>query len=470
MFSVIDRVKPGLQELIRVLGQTYPYASVLAVADDSRSWRVSRQGINISGSAMTGGKGYVVRVFDGVGCAEYSFNEFSGEKIPDICATLASRLEEQNGALAGVKPLPTPIPADEPATLKKVTSWKVNPRELGDEAIIQRLTELREKGLAMDERLLDVQVGLSYRAYRKLFLSANRDLDQTVMWTTGMVGAAAAKGQEIKSGYRPVSVLGGAEILEELESGVEPTVRDALELLDSQPMVPGEYDCVCSPETTGMIVHEAFGHGVEMDMFVKDRALAREFIGEYVASPLVTMHDGSTVEEAATAFFDDEGTLTGDTVIIDKGVLKTGMCDALSAARLGVKPTGNGRRESYERKVYTRMTNTYFQGGEATKEEMIASIPYGFLLESPSSGMEDPKNWGIQCMVTTAREIRDGKLTGKIFSPIVLTGYVPDLLKSVSMMGSDVELSGSGYCGKGYKEWVKVSDGGACMKARIRLG
>ena len=84
--------------------------------------------------------------------------------------------------------------------------------------------------------------------------------------------------------------------------------------------------------------------------------------------------------------------------------------------------------------------------------------------------MEDPKNWGIQAMVSIAREIRDGKLTGKIFSPIVLTGYVPDLLKSVSMMSGKVELSGSGYCGKGWKEWVKVSDGGPYMKARIRLG
>ena len=152
--------------------------------------------------------------------------------------------------------------------------------------------------------------------------------------------------------------------------------------------------------------------------------------------------------------------------------MKRGMCDALSASRLGVKPTGNGRRESYERKVYTRMTNTYFEGAKegVTPEDMIASVKYGFLLESPSSGMEDPKNWGIQCMVTRAREIKDGKLTGKVFSPIVLTGYVPDLLKSVSMMSSSLVTCGGGFCGKGYKEWVKVSDGGPYMKARIRLG
>ena len=470
MFSSIDQVKPGLQKLIRALGETYPYASVLAVADDSRSWRISRTGVSIDASGMTGGTGFVVRVFDGVGCAEYSFNEFDEGKIPEICALLARRLEEQNGALEGIAPLPTPIPADEPAALKKETSWKVHPRELGDEAIVGKITALREKALALDERVLDAQAAVSYRSYRKLFLSKNRDLDQTVMWTNAMMAVMVSRGQEIKMAYKPFSVLGGAEVLDDMDSAVERAVRDALDLLDSKPIPPGEYDCVCDPATTGMIVHEAFGHGVEMDMFVKDRALAREFVGEYVASPLVTMHDGSAVDESATAFFDDEGTLTGDTVVIDRGILKRGMCDALSAARLGVAPTGNGRRESYERKAYTRMTNTYFQGGDSTPEELIASVENGFLLECPSSGMEDPKNWGIQCMVTTAKEIKNGKLTGKIYSPIVLTGYVPDLLKSVTGMSKTPELSGGGHCGKGYKEWVKVSDGGPYMKARIRLG
>ena len=470
MFQIIDQVKPGLQKLVRALRETYPYASVLAVADENRSWSISRGGINISASGRGGGTGYVVRVFDGTGCAEYSFNEFAEENIPELCAVLARRLEEQREALEGFEPLPTPPLSDEPAVLKKLSTWRVHPRELGDEAIVEKLTALRKKALDHDGRVLDAQARVSYRACRKLFLSENRDLDQTVMWTTAMVAVLASRGQEIKMAYRPFSNLGGAEVLDEMDRRVEKVADDALELLESQPIVPGEYECVCDPETTGMIVHEAFGHGVEMDMFVKDRALARECVGEYVASRLVTMHDGSAVNEAATMFFDDEGTLTGDTVIIDRGVLRRGMCDALSAARLGVKPTGNGRRESYERKAYTRMTNTYFEPGTHSVEEMIASIQYGFLLQQPSSGMEDPKNWGIQCMVDVAREIKDGRLTGKIFSPIVLTGYVPDLLKSVSMMGRDMKLSGSGFCGKGYKEWVKVSDGGPYMKAKIRLG
>lgn len=83
--------------------------------------------------------------------------------------------------------------------------------------------------------------------------------------------------------------------------------------------------------------------------------------------------------------------------------------------------------------------------------------------------MEDPKNWGIQCVASKAREIKDGKLTGKIFSPVYLTGYVPDLLTSISKISKGLKLSGSGYCGKGWKEWVKTSTGGSYIKAKGRL-
>lgn len=472
MFEKLDIVKPALKNLVSELSKKYAYASVLAVQDDSRAWRINRAGKRINNVGLGGGSGYVVRVFDQIGCAEYSFNEFSEEKIPEIVKTIDERIAYQTANIPdGIKPLPTPIPSDETATLKKVSGYAIDPRELGDEKILERLDAIRNKTLSVDG-VLDAMVNVSYRKFRKLFISENRDLDQTVMWTNGAIVALALRGEEVKDAYKGFSQLGGAEILDRMEEFATEVANKAIELLSSEQMIPGEYDCICDPDTTGMIVHEAFGHGVEMDMFVKDRALAASFIDERVASDLVTMHDGNAVDDSATMWFDDEGTLTSDTVVINGGILKKGMCDALSAARLGVKPTGNGRRESYERKVYTRMTNTYFEGAaqNVTLDEMIASIKYGFLLESPSSGMEDPKNWGIQCMVTTAREIKDGKLTGKIFSPIVLTGYVPDLLKSVSMMSGQLVTCGGGYCGKGYKEWVKVSDGGPYMKARIRLG
>ena len=190
-----------------------------------------------------------------------------------------------------------------------------------------------------------------------------------------------------------------------------------------------------------------------------------------MGSDNVTMHEGALCAESVTAYaFDDEGTLAGDVIEIDRGILKTGICDALSALRLGVKPTGNGKRQNFEHKVYTRMTNTIIDSGHDKLEDMIASIKKGYLLEGVSSGMEDPKHWGIQCIMSRGYEIVDGKLTGKVVAPVVMTGYVPDLLGSVSMVSGDRAVSGNGGCGKGHKEWVKVADGGPYLKARARLG
>ena len=138
--------------------------------------------------------------------------------------------------------------------------------------------------------------------------------------------------------------------------------------------------------------------------------------------------------------------------------------------RLGTVPTGNGKRENFEHKVYTRMTNTVFDSGRDSLEDMISSIKRGYLLEGMESGMEDPKHWGIQCIVSCGREIVDGKLTGKVVAPVIMTGYVPDLLSNVTMASVDRVIFGSGGCGKGYKEFVKVSQGGPYLKTRAILG
>ena len=414
----------------------------------------------------------MVKVYDGSSYGEYSFNEISRDLIEEIVTKVREELIPMSNDLPdGVQRSVYAMLEDDPLVFADSTEYQIEPQEYGDEKIIQELTLISETGRAYSEKILDCRAFVNYQKYTKLFLSKHRDMEQSVLWTAGGFVVMASRGEEIKDSYKGFSNLGGMELLEKMQGGVCRSAKVALELLESTPITPGEYDCICTPEATGMIVHEAFGHGVEMDMFVKKRAQAEQFLGKQVASELVTMHDGAcAAREVATYFFDDEGVLAKDTIVIDKGILKAGISDAQSAMHLGTVPTGNGRRESYQRKAYTRMTNTYFEGGTDKLEDMIASISYGFLLEEPSSGMEDPKNWGIQCMVSIAREIRDGKLTGKIFSPVVLTGYVPDLLKSISMVSENVELGGGGMCGKGYKEWVKVSDGGPYVKARIRLG
>lgn len=468
----IRRKKPVLKKLMERLLEIYPYVSLLATDSKAKSYMVSRLNTGINENIVLTARGFVVKISDGKHYAEYSFSRISEALLDEICDQIAATIAlSKNAVPDGMAENEYVFPEDEREVFTGSTEYEIDPEKMGDDVILEHLAKIKDRGLAVSDQILDCSVRCNYQIYSKLFLSRQKELEQNVMWMTGSISLAAPRGDEIKDYYKGYSNLGGAEILEQMEHGVEECAHVTLELLKSEPMIPGEYDCVCEPGVTGMIVHEAFGHGVEMDMFVKKRAQAENYVGKYVASELVTMHDGaSAANETATYFFDDEGTMTHDTIVIEKGILKQGISDLQSALTLGTPPTGNGRRESFKRKAYTRMTNTYFEGGTSTKEEMIASISYGFLLENASSGMEDPKNWGIQLMVNIAREIRDGKLTGRVFSPIVLTGYVPDLLKSISMMSGHVILGGGGFCGKGYKEWVKVSDGGPYMKAKIRLG
>jgi TldD protein len=464
--------KPLCEKLLKQLLQSYSYASVLAVDSVGKSYSIAKSGINIGETGVYTEMSYVVKVYDGESYGEYTFNQLTEDKLSDIVAHIGQNLmpwKEHMPEGLGVRKFPV-IP-EEKLTFSKSTQFEINPMEVSDGEIMDQLSTLRNQVLAADEILFDCSVRFSYQIYHKLFLSPNKDMEQNVMWSTGGFYPMALRENEVMESSASVSGDAGLEILKGLEAQIPKALEQLHLLLISEPMIPGEYDCICTPDVTGLIVHEAFGHGVEMDMFVKDRALAKEYIGEYVASPLVTMHDGAAAaSQTASFFFDDEGTLAQETVIIDHGILKQGICDAQAAMSLGVSPTGNGRRQSAERKAYTRMTNTYFEPGTDRLEDMIASISYGFLLDCAGGGMEDPKNWGIQCMVELAREIKDGKFTGRTFSPVVMTGYVPDLLKSISMMSEELELSGTGMCGKGHKEWVKVSLGGPCIKARIRLG
>jgi TldD protein len=169
-------------------------------------------------------------------------------------------------------------------------------------------------------------------------------------------------------------------------------------------------------------------------------------------------------------FFDDEGQLATPTAIIRDGIFLQGIGDRYSAERLGLPRTANGRRESFASKAYARMTNTYFGTGQTPFETMLAGVERGVYLRRGHSGMEDPQGWGMQLIIHYGEEIRDGKLTGRLFSPIGVTGYVPDVLQSITLVGDIAHINNSGMCGKGHKEWIPVSDGGPHLRLRARLG
>ena len=463
----------GLRKLITLLRKRYDYVSVLSTDSKGFGVRISQRAKSVSDQTMTTERGIVVRVHQGGLYAEYSFNRFDPEHPEETAAELTAALDRQLEILCavGTPVYDTPALSDEPLTIFAEMETERLPETEDMGALINRLTALSDRGMAEGQDMVDCMLSAQSTHICKMFLTENRDLRQSYVYSEGHISAAVSRDGRTEVAYEGLSGREGPELFDRLGDALPDVLKTSQDLLSAESVEPGEYDIITAPDVTGLIAHEAFGHGVEMDMFVKERALGAEYIGKRVGSDLVTMHEGAACAVDVTSYaFDDEGTPAGDVTEIDHGILKTGICDALSALRLGTSPTGNGKRENFEHKVYTRMTNTLFDSGESTLDEMIASVGHGYYLCGIDSGMEDPKHWGIQCIVERGYEIKDGKLTGKVVSPVVMTGYVPDLLGSVSMLSRDRKVFGTGGCGKGHKEWVKVADGGPCLKARAKLG
>ena len=475
--AYLARIAPGLKELIALLRQRYDYVSVLSTDSVGFSVSISQRAKSVSRETIATERGTVVRVYrDGL-YAESAFTGFDPAEAEKTCAAVCAELDAQLDLLkeCGVAPYETAALPDEPRTIFAEMEAGRLPEQEDISSLVDRLSAVSGKGMEQGQErglnLIDFMVRASSTHVCKMFLTEKQDLRQSYVFSEGMCAGLVAGEERTDFAYTSLSGRKGPELFDTMEDKIPEVLRIAKDLVSAERVEPGEYDVITAPEVTGLIAHEAFGHGVEMDMFVKGRALGADYIGQRVGSDMVTMHEGALCAEDVTSFaFDDEGTPAGDVTEIDRGILRAGICDALSALRLGVKPTGNGKRENFAHKAYTRMTNTMFDSGTSTLEEMIASIQKGYLLEGMQSGMEDPKHWGIQCILDRGYEIIDGKLTGKVVSPLVMTGYVPDLLGSVSMVSSDREVFGSGACGKGHKEWVKVADGGPYLKAKVRLG
>lgn len=460
-----------LKKIINNLSNDFKYISILGTDSIGKSYKVSSKEIGIS-DGMWNERGFVARVYNGKNYSEYSFNELSENNINDVIEAIKNEALSINNLNINEVSIST-YPLIEEKQMKEEFYGDVEilPEEMKADEIIKKLSKIKDEAFKLSDKLIDLKLNFDWERVSKIFISKDKELKQSYIWSQAYIIPIVKKEEKIKYAFKAFSGLKGLEIIGEMENEYKKTIRHAENLLNAKKIKPGVYDVICSPEISGLIAHEAFGHGVEMDMFVKNRAKAQEYLNKEVASELVNMHDGAkSTNHVSSYLFDDEGTIGTDTKIIENGILKRGISDLLSALRLGTKPTGNGKRESYKRKAYARMTNTFFAPGNSTFEEMISSIKEGIYLVDEMSGMEDPKNWGIQCMILSAIEIKDGKLTDNIYSPIILTGYVPELLKNISMISKDLELSGSGACGKGYKEWVKVSAGGPYIKTKARLG
>lgn len=450
--------------LVAELSKSFSYVSILGSDVKSSMIGADRNMSSVNEGSMNE-CGFVIKMHDGRSFFEYSLDDVTGDKI-----ALSAKITESVRVAESLRNREITVdpPADD--ALVKSFSRECDFENYTDEYLLDFAKSTCKTILDSDEHIVNGMVRMIPFTVSKLFITKNRELDQFYSWVNVMAIAIYHSGEKMVMAREGTYSNLMSEALEGIPALIPVLVEKAKKLAGAKPIVPGVYDVITDPSITGLIAHEAFGHGVEMDQFVKDRALAKNYVGEYVASPICNMHDGASAAfSTASYFFDDDGVLAHDTQIIKDGILVAGISDLVSATELGTEPTGNGRRQSYKRKAYSRMTNTFFSPGSDKLEDMIASIKHGYMLFETNNGMEDPKNWQIQCTAEYGIEIVDGKLTDNYVSPVVMSGSVPELLKSISMISDDFKIIGAGSCGKGYKEWVRVSDGGPALKVKVKL-
>jgi TldD protein len=240
-------------------------------------------------------------------------------------------------------------------------------------------------------------------------------------------------------------------------------------MLSAKRCPSGETTCITDPMISGLLAHEVMGHASEADEIVKKRSFLSNVVGTKVASDLVTMVDDGTLDSAHGYIpFDDEGTRSSRTVIIDRGEYQGYMQSLETAAEMRVKPTGNGRAQDPHRRVFVRMTNTFFEAGDWKLEEMIEGIKHGVLTDRAISGMEDPVGGGFEAKALRGFLIENGEVTDMLRG-FTLTGKALEILKTTDAVGKKLELDG-GTCGKGVEDFVPVSSGGPHCRSRIILG
>jgi TldD protein len=230
---------------------------------------------------------------------------------------------------------------------------------------------------------------------------------------------------------------------------VDEAVHAALTNLESRPAPAGEMTVVLGPGWPGILLHEAVGHGLEGDFNRKGSSAFSGKIGQRVAAKGVTvLDDGTIADRRGSLNVDDEGNTTQRNVLIEDGILKAYIQDSLNARLMGVKPTGNGRRESYAHVPMPRMTNTYMLGGDKDPQEIVASIKKGLYATNFGGGQVDITSGKFVFSASEAYWVENGKVQYPV-KGATLVGSGPQCLKRVSMIGRDMRLdSGVGTCGK----------------------
>jgi TldD protein len=321
---------------------------------------------------------------------------------------------------------------------------------------VHLLEKVEKLARAKDPRIKQVMAGLASEYDVVLVARANgvlaADVRPLVRLSVTVIAEQTVKGQvrrETGSGGGG-GRLGMAYFDDALiEEYVNSAVNAALTNLESRPAPAGVMTVVLGAGWPGILLHEAIGHGLEGDFNRKGSSAFSGKIGKRVAAKGVTvLDDGTLPDRRGSLNVDDEGNATQRNVLIEDGILKGYIQDAMNARLMGVKPTGNGRRESYAHVPMPRMTNTYMLGGDKEPAEIIASIKKGLYASNFGGGQVDITSGKFVFSASEAFWVENGKILYPV-KGATLVGSGPECLKHVSMIGNDVKLdSGVGTCGK----------------------
>jgi TldD protein len=273
-----------------------------------------------------------------------------------------------------------------------------------------------------------------------------------------IVNCIAAREGIIQTGYESAGAVAGWEFVHgaALDDMARRAAFRAVNMLSARPAPAGKMTVVMSSQAGGTMVHEACGHGMEADLVQKGLSVYKLKLGEKVAADNITVIDDGTIAgRYGTSVFDDEGTPSNKTVLIDRGVLVNYMYDKMTAQRDGCESTGNGRRESYQHKPIPRMTNTFIKAGTDDPAEIITDTKYGLLIRQMGGGQVNTTNGDFVFDVQEGYIIEDGKIKYPVRGA-TLTGNGPRVLKDIDRVGCDLGFA-IGVCGK-EGQGVPVSD------------
>ena len=336
------------------------------------------------------------------------------------------------------------------------------------------LMRINEQALAADKRIKKVRASMSDQYGAILFVDSDGRMFEDLAPTTLLYVSCSAedKGRKESNGYNVAARDGidfyGAERLGRL---VKEAVARTTILFDSAPAPIGEMQVVLAAGASGILLHEAIGHGMEADFNRKNTSIYADKIGKPIAKDIVSIVDDGTLPHARGSInVDDEGNAPERTVLVDRGTLTTYLHDSISAKHYGVKPTGSGRRESFRHVPMPRMRSTYMLAGPHEDEEIIRSVKKGIYCSNFTNGQVQIGAGDFTFYVKNGYLIEDGKLTRPI-TDVNLIGNGPKVLEQVDMVGKNVAFDEGGWtCGKNGQS-VPVSLGMPAVRvANITVG